>query len=395
MATFQYPDDNHRSGTARTGPGTDGFRFLDLGCTTWCIIIFDRQEVSGPHQLIHPVSIGHPAVMANAMEPSGQHMDEESPNELVRGQGHRFVAGTPLGPVVLPFEGDTPLIQREEPAIGDSDPVGIARQVGQHRFRAGKGTFGIDHPFLPPHGLDPLPKNSGISEVAVIAEELQFTTLVGFAECFEKQAPEQAGQHPHGQEEPGLAGLPALALASESSARDDAVHMGVVGEGRSPGVQNQGEADIRPQMFWITGNGLQGPGSRAEQDLIDHRLVLVSDVADRRRQGEDQVVVLHRQQVLLACLKPAPGRRRLALGAVPVAAGVVGNLQLPTTLTAQDMAAQFGTATALDGGHHLQLAQAQVSGLCFTPLSTVGTEDIRHLQRGGHDLDQAVGSIVR
>jgi hypothetical protein len=56
-------------------------------------------------------------------------MHQEATNELVRGQGHRFVAGTPLGPVVLPFEGDTPLIQREEPAIGDSDPVGMPMRL--------------------------------------------------------------------------------------------------------------------------------------------------------------------------------------------------------------------------------------------------------------------------
>ena len=109
-------------------------------------------------------------------------------------------------------------------------------------------------------------------------------------------------------------------------------------------------------------------------------------------QGEDQVVVIYRQEVLLAGFKPAPGGRALALGAVPVAAGVVGDLELRALLAAQYMAAQFSTAAAFYGGHDLELPEAQVSGMCFTPRSTLGPEDIRDFQRAGHSPAQAGGS---
>jgi len=64
--------------------------------------------------------------MPDAVEPPGQHMDEEAPDELVSGKGHGFVPGTSLGPVVFPLEGNAVLIERDQSAVGDGDPVGIA-----------------------------------------------------------------------------------------------------------------------------------------------------------------------------------------------------------------------------------------------------------------------------
>src|SRR3954447_2579063 len=56
---------------------------------------------------------------------------------------------------------------------------------------------------------------------------------------------------------------------------------------------------------------------------IDHRLVLIGDVGDRPRQGEDDVEIGHGQQFGLAIGEPLLGSGSLALRAVPVAAGVV------------------------------------------------------------------------
>ena len=131
-------------------------------------------------------------------------------------------------------------------------------------------------------------------EEAVIIEEAQFTGPVGANECFEEQPSEQPRQHPYRQEESGLAGNPLLTIDRETTTRNDPVNMGMVSQGRSPGMQDQGEADICPQVFRVTGDDAQGPGRCLEQDLIDHRFVVVGDIADRCSQGEDQVVVLHK-----------------------------------------------------------------------------------------------------
>ena len=100
-------------------------------------------------------------------------------------------------------------------------------------------------------GLEPVPKYLRVSEVAVLAEEAQFTVPMRLGECLKKQTPEQARQYPYRQEEAGLASDPALTIGGKASARDNAVDVGMVGQGRSPGVQHQGSAYLRAQMFWI------------------------------------------------------------------------------------------------------------------------------------------------
>jgi hypothetical protein len=57
------------------------------------------------------------------------------------------------------------------------------------------------------------------------------------------------------------------------------------------------------------------------------------------------------------------------------------------------MAAQFSTAAAFDGGHDLELAQTQVTGVRLTPSGALGPEDIRDLQGPGHGPAQSGGTV--
>src|ERR1700724_1596702 len=92
---------------------------------------------------------------------------------------------------------------------------------------------------------------------------------------------------------------------------------------RAPGVEHGGEADAGTEVLGIGGDGEQRLRCRAEQQVVDHRLVLVGDRGDLDRQREDQVKVAHREQIGLAGGEPVPRRRALTLGAMTVAAWVV------------------------------------------------------------------------
>jgi len=60
---------------------------------------------------------------------------------------------------------------------------------------------------------------------------------------------------------------------------------------------------------------------RAEQQIVDDRLVLPGDVRDFGRQREDDMEVADRQQLGFALGQPDAGSSALALGAVPIPAG--------------------------------------------------------------------------
>ncbi len=86
------------------------------------------------------------------------------------------------------------------------------------------------------------------------------------------------------------------------------------------------------------------------------------------------------QQLGLARCQPGLGRTRLALGAVPVAAGIVSDVLVRAVFTPRNMAAEHRRAASLDGAHHLQLIEADVPLICYPIRSTTGAEDIRNLQ---------------
>jgi hypothetical protein len=151
-----------------------------------------------------------------------------------------------------------------------------------------------------------------------------------------------------------------------------------------PSVQHRGHADRGPEMLGIGGDGLHRLGRRAKQDVIDDRLVLQRNAGDRRRHSEHDMEVRNRQQVALAIREPLGAGETLALRAVPVAAGIVGNAGLTAILAALDMAAEHRCPARLDRRHHAALSGSQAAGLIGAIGGTVAAEDIRHLERGSH-----------
>ena len=93
-----------------------------------------------------------------------------------------------------------------------------------------------------------------------------------------------------------------------------------MGHRRAPAVEHGGEAEVGAQVPGIGGDGEQRLGRRAEQQIVDDRFVLIGDLGDLCRQGEDHVEVVDRQQIGLARGEPILRRRALALGAMAVAA---------------------------------------------------------------------------
>ena len=97
--------------------------------------------------IVRPVGIGEKAVVTDAVKAVGQHMDQEAADELVGIECHQLVASVGLGPIILPFEGHALAVEGDEPAVGDSDPVRVTGQVGEHSVGSAKRPLGLDHAF--------------------------------------------------------------------------------------------------------------------------------------------------------------------------------------------------------------------------------------------------------
>ena len=81
-----------------------------------------------------------------SVEPVGQYLDQEAADERHRSV-IRFVTSGAVGPVIVPFENHALTVEGDEPAVGNSDPMRVARQIGEHRVGSADWRLGIDHPF--------------------------------------------------------------------------------------------------------------------------------------------------------------------------------------------------------------------------------------------------------
>ena len=77
------------------------------------------------------------------MRPFGQDVLQETPQELLGGEGH---APACAGGALLPAKGDMALLHLEDAPVGDGDAVHVAAEVGQHLAGAVESRLGVDHP---------------------------------------------------------------------------------------------------------------------------------------------------------------------------------------------------------------------------------------------------------
>ena len=140
---LEHLDDDHATAAARTarlaaicgGTGGRGFRFCS------------GEQLTRADDVVGASVFGEQAVVADAVQAFGQHVDEETADELVGLERHALVSIAALDAVVLPLEGNALLVEGDQAAVGDGNAVGVTRQIGQHGLRSAERTLCIDDPF--------------------------------------------------------------------------------------------------------------------------------------------------------------------------------------------------------------------------------------------------------
>ena len=118
----------------------------------------------------------------------------------------------------------------------------------------------------------------------------------------------------------------------------------------APGVQHRQDAQLmRAQVAGVGGDLAERLMGRFEQQAVEQALVLQRQGSDLAGQREDQMEVGDRQQFGGPLLQPLGAGQRLALGAMPIAARVIGDRAVVAAVAGRDVTAQGGGAAALDG----------------------------------------------
>ena len=84
-----------------------------------------------------PSCVGEEAVVADSNHASGEHMQEEAPEELKDIEGHELFL-VPVG-AVLPSKGHLIVLEGYEAFVGDRDAMGVSTQVPENLVGSRKG----------------------------------------------------------------------------------------------------------------------------------------------------------------------------------------------------------------------------------------------------------------
>src|ERR1051325_4553160 len=109
-------DDDHAAAATRTRM-RERPRFVGHGGL--CIVGLSlrrrrREQLAHSRKVVGAGGAGEQAVVADALEAVGQHVDEEAADELVYCERHALVAIATLGPIVLSLEGDAVAVEGDQ-----------------------------------------------------------------------------------------------------------------------------------------------------------------------------------------------------------------------------------------------------------------------------------------
>src|SRR5262252_4493457 len=121
-------DDDHAPAAARTRMRE---RLVVLGEVGGLVLwLWSGEQVTGARDIGGARGFGEQAIVAYAVEAVRQHVDEEAADEVVGCERHTLVAISTFDAIVLPPEGDAPVVEPDQSAVRDGDAVGVARQIG-------------------------------------------------------------------------------------------------------------------------------------------------------------------------------------------------------------------------------------------------------------------------
>jgi len=90
--------------------------------------------------------VGEKAEVADAHEAAWQQVEQEAAQELFDSQSHDPLLVAVGG--VAPAEGNVSLGQRNQPAVGNGDAMGVGAEIAQHMFRSAERPLGVDDPVM-------------------------------------------------------------------------------------------------------------------------------------------------------------------------------------------------------------------------------------------------------
>jgi hypothetical protein len=174
--------------------------------------------------------------------------------------------------------------------------------------------------------MDQAPEELRLNQPAKQAVKDQFSGVINFLESLQKFAAKDLAENAFGEKEARAARtFPVGVVRGQTSSGDHTVNVRMMLELLIPGVQDAEKSDLGAEMLRISSNLHEGLCAAAEQQTIHHLFVLQGQWCQLVGQCEDHMSVGRREQLGASRSQPAFARLVLALWAMPVSAGIIGD----------------------------------------------------------------------
>jgi hypothetical protein len=259
-----------------------------------------------------------PPIVADVVNPLGPHMRQKAADALEGGQGHGLPALV-LG--ILIATAHLAILDGEPAVIRQRKSMALAAQVVQDLLGALDRGFTGDDPALGPDGLG-------------YGEGRLFLT-----HQLSKHPAKEVREGVNGSHGGRAGGPPLGLLPSDSTGGDQAMHMGMRGQGAGPGVQHTPDPDQPADIMGVRRERDERAACRSQHDSVEVLWRTTDELSALRRHRADHVNVGARQQLLPPCCQPGVGIQVMTRGATALAAGVVDIMFLTALLALQQLPA--------------------------------------------------------
>jgi len=300
--------------------------------------------------MMRAVGRGVKACVTRGVLAFGWGVPQDAGDEFFGAQGDGFLG---VVAVVEVGHGHRAVVQVQEGVGGHRAALGVTGEIEHDTAAVVVGRADLDVPVLEPKRVQ-----GGAPGVGGSWCRQHPGRAVQVRQRGQQLALKQPLQGLDGQEPVGATGAPG-AVGVDAAGGDEAVDVGVVGQGAAPGVQRHEQAGEGPQDA--------GRGHQLQQGLAhaahEHGQEAVTvELPERQQlvgQGEDDVEVRAGQQALQLCVDPARAGCTGAARTRAVAAGVELQLFDVAGGTRQDMGAHGTGAAVADALGGTQLARVQ------------------------------------
>ena len=239
-------------------------------------------------------------------------------------------------------EGDEAAVVVEDTLGTEGGTIQVSGEVLQCRFASADRSH-IGHPIHRPDWAGDL------------EEELGMVLLEGLLEpCAQAHR-----QRSLGQEVGGVFGTqPAQAIDGETAGGHHAMNVRMKAQVPCPGLKHRQQAELGAQIFVVTTDVEQSPGTVSEQEVVEELLVGADEDAQLSGDGEGNQRIRQGQEAAALSLQPRGGIGVATLRTGPMVAGVRGKVVLAAVATEQ-LAAQCGSTATDKGGDGVSMRGEQ------------------------------------